>query len=375
MILEKFLGGIKMSDHADNLLTSSQLIHILVGILIGTSILYLPNSVIEISKQDAWISCILGAIYPLYLIFLANYMYKKYPKDNILVLSRKYFGRFLGTILNFIFSLYFLLSVTVVASGFANVFTIYATTFLKPTQIILVTLIVPAYISYKGIKPLGRICQLIFYLTFLLFLIPVSAIKYGLLLNIMPVFGSGITNILKGVKETAFSYSGMEFLFLIYPYYKNKKNFLKCSIIATSITLFVYTWLTFITIYYLGIDISPKFLWPVVTLSESIQIPIINSFRYIFICLWSLLILRCTTNFYYALSYGLSQIIKNINHQKFALLLYPLIFYLSTLLGPPTKRRSISGKLIPYSVLFNLIFISTIALLIRLKKDDAHGEK
>lgn len=364
-----------MSKHEDNLLTSSQLIHTLVGTIIGTSILYLPNSVIKISEQDGWISCILGSIYPIYLLFLANYMYKKFPKDNILVLSKKCFGKFLGNILNFIFLFYFLLAMTIVGSGFANVFTIYATTFLKTPQIILVTFIVPAYISYKGIKPLGRLSELVFYLTFLLFLIPVSAIKYGLLLNIMPVFGSGIPNILKGAKETALAYSGMEFLFLIYPYYQDKKKFKKCGAIAIFIPLVIYTWFTFITIYYLGIDISPKFLWPVVTLSESIQIPIINSFRYIFICLWSLLILRCATNFYYAFSYGLSQIIKNINQQKFVLLLYPIAFYLSTLYGPPTMRRSISGKLVPLSVLFNLIFISTVALLIRLKRDDSHGKK
>ena len=347
---------------------------ILVGTLIGTSILYLPNSVIKISQQDGWISCILGSIYPIYLFFLANYMYKKFPEDNILVLSKKSFGKFLGNILNFIFSCFFLLGLTIVISGFANAFLIYSNSFIKPSSAMLLALLVPAYISFKGIKPLGRLNELIFYLTFMLFLIPLSALKYGLLLNVKPILGSGLTNIVKGAKETALAFSGMEILFLIYPYFQNKKKFKKCGLVSITITTILYTWLTFITIYYLGIDISPKFLWPVVTISESINIPIINSFRYIFMILWSLLIFRCACTFYYACCYSLSEITKKINQQKFALFLYPIAFYLSTLYGSPTRRRDISGILVPLFVLFNLIYISTITLLSYLKKGDNDGK-
>src|SRR5690242_5106690 len=90
-------------------LTSSQLTLILVGSVIGPEVLTLPLALMQHAKQDGWIPCILGSMYPLYLVFMAQYMHKKFPKENVLVISKKYFGKLFGTILNFIFVLYFLL--------------------------------------------------------------------------------------------------------------------------------------------------------------------------------------------------------------------------------------------------------------------------
>ncbi len=64
--------------------------------MLGVGILSLPNDVIKIAKQDGWISVLLGAIYPLYMVFIATYLSKNYPKDNMLTLSKKFFGKILG---------------------------------------------------------------------------------------------------------------------------------------------------------------------------------------------------------------------------------------------------------------------------------------
>ncbi|MCS4525936.1 GerAB/ArcD/ProY family transporter [Clostridium botulinum] len=47
-------------------------------------------------------------------------------------------------------------------------------------------------------------------------------------------------------------------------------------------TAILYTLYTLSTILYLGINASQKFLWPVITITQSIIVPIINSFKYIF---------------------------------------------------------------------------------------------
>jgi len=359
-----------MNKAQDTFLTTSQFTFTLKSIIVGIEIMYLPNQVINFSKQDGWISCLLGTIYPLYLVILANFMCKKFPKDNILALSKKCFGNFIGTILNFIFISFFLFMLTSELSGYSNVFRIYAVTFLKNYQILLTVLVPIAFVAYKGIKPLGRLNEVGFYLTIGITILPIGILAYGSFLNLLPVFGSGLKNIVKGSTQSIFAYSGMEIIFLIYPFLNDSKKLLKCGLVATSIVGFIYVWVVFGTIYYLGIETSQKYLWPVLTLNDSINIPIINSFRFIFIALWSMVQFKCISTYYFAVSYGLNQSIKKISTETFTILMYPLIILICLLYGNPTTRRDYTDKLIPVYVIFNLAYISIIAIIIHFKRGD-----
>lgn len=44
------------------------------------------------------------------------------------------------------------------------------------------------------------------------------SLKNANITNIQPVLGVGVKNIIKGVKETAISYSGFEILLIFYPF-------------------------------------------------------------------------------------------------------------------------------------------------------------
>ena len=364
-----------MDKDTDSLISPSQLTLILVGSMLGIGILTIANDVVKYAKQDGWMSCILGAVYPAYMIFIANYMCKKFPKDNILKLSKKCLGKFLGNFLNIIFISFFVLLVTEVASGISNILRIYMVPFLKNYQALLVILLTPAFIAYKGIKTLGRINELIFYLSIMIFFIPIAVLKHGSFLNLMPVFGSGLINIVKSSKETAFAYSGIEILFLIYPYLQNSKDLKKSSLKSIFIIMIIYTWVTFAVIYYLGVDIIPKFLWPTVVTSESIKIPIINNSRYIFMVLWSIIMLKSIANHYYSITYGLSELTSIAKRKTFVFLVYPILFYLSSLYGNPTLRRSFIDKTVPIYVIFNLAYVSIISLILYIKKGDKNEQQ
>ncbi|MHC1684339.1 MAG: GerAB/ArcD/ProY family transporter [Clostridiaceae bacterium] len=356
-------------------LTPSQFTIKLLGALIGVGILYIPNTVIKGANQDGWMACIIGALYPLYIVILASYMCKKYPGQNILILSKKCFGSFLGNILNLIFLSFFLFIGTTVFAGFANVFRIYATSFLKGYQIFFAALVPATFIVFKGLKAFGRMSEVIFYLVIIIVIIPFGVVIYGSILNLMPVFGNGVVQIIKASKETAFSYGGMEFIFLIYPFLEDKKKLFRCGVTSIVFTMVVYTWTAVLTIYYLGIDIAPKYLWPVLALTDSIKIPLINSFRYIFVGLWAIIAIKCVSTNYFAVAYGLNTIIKKISLQNFALLLYPVIIFLALCYGNETVRRDITGKLVEKYVIFNLTYATMIALIIRFKRGGAIEKK
>ena len=153
-----------MTNNKNNLLTSSEFTYLLLGYVVATDFLKLPNLLVKTAEQDAWISVIIALIYPIYVVLVSCYIISKHPKENILSLSKKYFGTFLGNIINFIFMLQFLLLATVSVADFILLTTTYVVSFLTPFKIVLLTVSLAAFAAYKGLKTLAKLSQLIFYL-------------------------------------------------------------------------------------------------------------------------------------------------------------------------------------------------------------------
>ncbi|GAA0724471.1 endospore germination permease [Clostridium malenominatum] len=364
-----------MGTKEDNVLTESQLVCILIGSMIGIGVLSLPKDVIKISKQDGWISVLLGSVYPLYVIFIANYIRKKHPKEDLLDLNKKIYGRFFGIIFNMIFLIFFLFIGTEVAAGVNNVLKIYMVHFLNKWNILTLLFLITAYAAYGGAKTIGRMNEVLFYSTFAIFLIPLFAVSKGDILNLKPVLGSGVLTIIKGVKETATIYSGVEILFIIYPFLHTNVNIGKCGLRSIIFITIIYTLFTIVTILYLGIDTTLKFLWPLITVTESIMIPVINSFRYVFLALWTMTMFKVISIDYYIFSYGLNKLFKKISRKNWILILYPIMIILSSLYGNPTIRRDFIGKVFPVYVTYNVVFITITAILVALGKGDNYAKK
>ncbi len=96
-----------MDLEKNNMITPSEFVCILIAITINESVAGLPNYLVEECKQDAWIAALLGMIYPVYVILIAIYISSKHPDKNILLLSKMYFGKIIGGILNFLFFISF----------------------------------------------------------------------------------------------------------------------------------------------------------------------------------------------------------------------------------------------------------------------------
>ncbi|SHH92055.1 GerAB/ArcD/ProY family transporter [Clostridium grantii] len=355
-----------MDKQKRNLLTSNELTFLLFSFVIGSGVVKLPNVLVETAGQDAWISVIIALVYPIYVVFIASYIINKHPKENILSLTKKYFGSLLGSLLNFVFMLQFLLLTVAIISDFIILMKTYIVDFLTPLKIGIVAVSLAAYAAHKGLKVLAKTSALISYIFIGILLLAISALQYGSILNIQPVFGSGLMNILKTTKTTAYSYYGWEALLLFHPFVEDTKSIKKAALKAVALCGAVYVWIVFITIFYLGIDIIPKSYWSFIMVFESINIPIINNFRYIFMFVWIMLALRLMANYYFAFAFNLSNFTK-IDIKKICILIYPVILYLSLKLTDRILRVKIFDfAMVPF-IIFNLIFFTVTGLLISIK--------
>lgn len=361
-----------MNRDTRSLLTPNQVTYLLVGIMVNEGIISLPNEVVKFAKQDGWISAFLGVIYPLYILFIAFYLNKRFPEDNILVLSKRYFGNTLGSILNLLFSLFFLFYLTISSAGISNFLRSYILGFLTPMKFITLFILASAYAAYKGLKVIGRLCECIFYVSAPIILASLSSIRIGSILNILPIMDSGWMNILKGSINSAYSYGGIEIIFILYPFINDKNKLKRYSLKAVLITCVSYVWITFMAIYYLSHNIISKTRWASIYVVENLTVTFISNFRYILLFLWILVTLRSTAVNYYAFVTVLSDSIKKVKAKSLIFLMYPIIVYLTFIYNGESTRKYILNYMLPVVTILTTLYSSLIALLIFIKKDKAY---
>ncbi|WBW98348.1 GerAB/ArcD/ProY family transporter [Oceanirhabdus sp. W0125-5] len=355
-----------MNTEKSKLLTPNQFTYIVIGFIVGAGVLTLPNELVKVAGQDSWICTIIAMFYPLYVVFISVYIINKHPKENILILNKKYLGKFFGSILNFIFMLQFMLTYIVIIANTIIFCRVFIVNYLAPLKVAIILVSLATYSSYKGLRGLGKMSELIFYMFIIVILFSISALKYGSILNLQPVFGAGIKNIIKATPKTAYSYSGWEVILLFFPYVNDVKYVKKCSLKAVAISVIVYLWAVFITIFYLGIDIVPKSYWALILTFESINIPIINNFRYIFMFIWLFLALRIAANYHFSIALIFNDF-KKIELKKMCLLIYPLILYLGFKFTDIFLKQKVVALGYPFLMCFNLLSFTVLALLIHFK--------
>ncbi|WP_291634150.1 endospore germination permease [Clostridium sp.] len=348
-------------------LSVSQFAFIIFGIIVGVGILSLPNGVVKSAHQDGWISSIIGGIYPLYVVIIGSYIGKKFPKDSILILSKKYFGKIIGSIFNLIFATYFIFMASMIASYYSNLMRNYMMGFLTSFKLLAILFICIIYTASRGLKVIGMISELCFFLTIPLLLTPVMAIKYSSITNVCPVFGSGVSSILKGALKSVFAYSGAEIILLIYPFMEEKKKMLVASLMSITAIIVIYAWCVFITTYYLGPDIVTKNIWSFLVVTESVSISAINNYRYIFMYVWSIIAFKTMSINGYASIYIIKDFAYKIEKKKIYFVMFPVLLYLAFSYGNEISRQNISNSILPWYIIFNLLYMTVIAIFIFFK--------
>jgi spore germination protein len=356
-----------MIEKRNEMLTPGQTVGLLVGFAIGPEFLKLPNLLVPIAKQDSWISALIALLSPLIVIFFVLIIVKKYPKDNLMDINKKCFGKIFGTVLNIIFLIQFVLLTGSIISEFARLSRIFIVGFLSPLKISVVCLAVSFYVATLGIKTLGKISETITYFIIGIILLTVFIFKEGSLLNLMPVFETDAQTILKASVRTAYFYGGFEALLLIHPRIKDVNSIKASTIKAFLISGFIWVWSVFSTIYYMGIDIIPKALWSFFFVYGAVTFPIINNVRYVFMFVWSIVTFRIVAN-YIALNTIMIKGIIKLKTSIIYLALIGSILVLSNLFANDLLRQKIFNILSPSYVIFNIVLLLTIILITYLKR-------
>jgi spore germination protein (amino acid permease) len=305
-----------LKDKAGSLISSKQLIFIIVGSQIGLGIFSLPRIVSGEAGKDAWIAIILGAIVPFLSLYLIERLCKRMPEMGFTQIAQALFGKITGSLLIIVFIAYVIFFHSIVVRVFAEVTKLYLLPQTPLAVVLFMYVVVIVYVGSKGARVIGRLNELMFYVLIVILLILIIPIGQTDYTNLLPVGQAGFGKIVSGAITTAYYYAGIEILLVFYTLASKKEDVIKAGCSALLITVILYLVITIIAQLVLGVDIMQKIIWPGLILLKVVQVPVLERLEFIFLFFWLGTGARPTINMGFAASLSLSQLLK-IDQQKY----------------------------------------------------------
>ena len=296
--------------------SSTQLFYIITGAQIGIGIFALPRLVSAHAHQDAWIAVLIGALLPLLSLFIIVNLGRRMPGSNFVAMNQQLFGRWLGTIMIFIFIIYIVFFESTVIRIFSEITSIYLLPRTPLTVIIFTVVLTAVYIMNKGAQVVARLNAIFFWIMIPLVFLGLSALVHADYTNLLPVGEANFKALARSALSSATSYAGIEVLLVFYFFVQQKERILKVGLLGLGWTLSLYLLVTVTCLLIFGADFMQMNNWPVLTSFKTISFSLFERPEIIALSLWLLVGIRPIMNLGFAAVYSLNEVLQ-INREKY----------------------------------------------------------
>ncbi|MFE4029791.1 GerAB/ArcD/ProY family transporter [Priestia sp. YIM B13551] len=252
-------------------ISSSQLLILMVLFELGSALL-VPLAID--ANQDAWLAILLGMVFSFVLLLIYHKLYTYYPDLLPTEYIQKILGKVLGTVLAFVYILYFMYNASRVLRDFGEMLLTFA---YPDTPLFIANALLMLVIIYtirKGIEVIARSGELLFIFMYVLavagFILIVSS---GLIeiKNLQPILEEGLFPVLKVVftQTLYFPFTEVIVFTMILPYLDNPKKAKVTMLCATGLSG-INLIITMLCV--LGVDLTARSQYPLLSTIESIQV-------------------------------------------------------------------------------------------------------
>ncbi|WP_182007560.1 GerAB/ArcD/ProY family transporter, partial [Priestia aryabhattai] len=255
-------------------ISASQLFILMVLFELGSSLL-VPIA-IDV-KQDAWLAILLGMAGS-FVLFLVYYKLHSYYPDLLPTeYMQKIMGKWIGTVLAFVYILYFMYDAARVLRDFGSMLLTFAYTetplFIANALLMLVII----YTIRKGIEVVARSGEILFIFMYILAIMGFILIVCSGLIdftNLKPVLEEGILPVLKvaSTQTIYFPFAEAIVFIMILPYLKNQEKAKATMLCATGLSGINLTITMLINISVLGVNLTERSQFPLLSTVQSIQV-------------------------------------------------------------------------------------------------------
>lgn len=365
---------------SDNQKISLRQVQILLILdMFGTAVITLPRRTAEYAAQDGWVIVIAMALLMILYAFILVSLCNMFKNETIVEFGKRLLPKFIY----YIVILGLIVKIVIGTAMELRAFSEIVNQMLlqnTPVQVIIITLLLTAsLVARKGFETRARLAEILIVLMFIpLFVILLVLILHPSFENLMPILKTPPKDIIRGIGELGFSFHGLEFLLLLYPFLSNKENNKKSILEAITILGIAMVFITIITIERFGAKDVKHQIWPVLELMQSFDLP--GSFMErqdaFVISFWILSVFMLVSAGLHFTSIILARMSKATESFHFVLPLIPIIYIIALLPHNIAQTYSIMDWFERYFGIAYLLVIPLVLILIaKLKGGKIKNEK
>jgi len=303
------------------------------SITVTGHLLFIPV-IINHARRDSWLS-VFAALLPAMLIgYIVASLSKLYPGLTLVEYVQRIAGKWIGRLLALVFLFFFFHDAALAIRGFGEFFT-SAITPRTPILIYFAAIVILAvYAVRNGLEVLARTNAI-----FLCTMIPVGILasvfthKDKDYSNFLPILEHGPGPMLMGALNLIAVYSTFLVLGMIFPYVNKPAKLRRGSILTMVILVVMFLGPVTGPVALFGGERSAGLSFPTFQMLRDIQIAELQRLDIIAIYLWSLGSFSKIALFLFAVSYGLSQLLKLDDYRVLAAPVGALLVIFSLLLS------------------------------------------
>lgn len=343
----------------EELITSRQMMVLMISAMIGASIISLPAKLAEEVGHDGWISILISGFIAVVMSVIVINLLKKHKNKSIFQINTILYGKWAGGIINILYVVYLILKTSINVRIMVEVI---QTIVLRSTPAIVLTIfeILPTvYISWYGFKPICRYAYTV-YLTIafvlLLFILQLKMLHPTFLL---PVMECSIPSLIDSVRTNAYAFLMFAYPWLVYPIVTDKENALKYTISALVFSTLFFLCSVLFTTAFFGENMLKHLSFPLYSVARVYKAPIFERIDLFFMVIWFPAMHMSTKAYYYGTGFWVMKLF-NIKRKTIFLLIYTaVIVAVSRLPG----NMSIISKYLEFVDMIGVLLIIFMAIL------------
>ena len=337
-----------------------QLFFIITGAQIGVGILGAPRYIFEYSRQDAWLSVLIAFVYMLIVLWAMFLILEQYENADIFGIQVDVFGKWFGKLLGSIYILFFIASLLSILLSYIEVIQLFLYPTMPSFVMGVLLLILVVYSVLGGFRVVVGVVFLFALLSPWVFVLLYDPITRMEVTHFQPIFDASITDLLKGARTTAYSFIGLEILFVIYPFIDNKQNAKLPAYLGASTSALLILITTIISIGYYSPSDFDLMRWPVLILFKSVSFSFMERFDYFVIAEWMMITITTMVLLMWSITYG-SKRLYAISQKKTLYVVAILLFAIVTI--PYTNYQIKKFSDVLTQVGFWIVFVYPLVLL------------
>jgi spore germination protein KB len=280
------------------------------SITVTGHLLFIP-AIINHAGRDCWLSVLLAAIPALFIGYMVASLSKLYPGQTLVEYVQSITGKWIGKLLAVLFLFYFFHDAALSIRGFGEFFASVITP-RTPIMIYFTAIVILAgYAVRSGLEVLARTNFI-----FLVLMIPIGILASILThkekdyANFLPVLEFGPEPMLMGSLNLIALYSSFLVLGMVFPHVNKQAKLRKASVITMGILVLMFLGPVTGPVAVFGGERSTGLSFPTYQLLRDIEIAELQRLDILAIFLWSLGSFSKISLYLFAVTYGLSKLLK-----------------------------------------------------------------